>query len=203
MQALKALALTGILLLSSFGSKESGLGVGDKAVDFNLKNVDGKMISLSSNKAAKGYILVFTCNTCPYANMYEQRIIDLHNKYAGQGYPVLAIQPNDTGKSPGDSFENMQSRAKEKAYPFPYVIDETQKTTTTYGATNTPQVYVLNKVSDNDFRVEYIGAIDNNSRNASAASKHYVQEAVDNLIAGADVSTKSTKAIGCTIKWSN
>lgn len=203
MATIKSILLTVLVSFSLISDKADGLAVGDMAADFSLKNVNGKMVSLGTDGAAKGYILVFTCNTCPYANMYEERIIDLHNKYAAQGYSVLAIQPNDTDKSPGDSFENMQARSKEKAYPFPYLIDETQEVTKAYGATNTPQVYVLKKVSDNNFRVEYIGAIDNNSRNASAASKHYVQEAVDNLIAGSEISTKSTKAIGCTIKWGN
>lgn len=201
MQFIKLLTLAGIFLFTSLGEREEGLKVGDKAADFSLKNIDGKMISLGTDKSAKGYILVFTCNTCPYAQMYEDRIIDLHKKYAGQGFPVLAIQPNDVVKSPGDSYDNMKIRAKEKSFPFPYVIDETQETTKTYGATNTPHVYVLKKIADSNFRIEYIGAIDNNSRNAAAASKHYVQEAVDNLISGGEITTQSTKAIGCQIKW--
>lgn len=201
MQFIKLISLTGLLFFASIGHKADGLNVGDKAVDFNLKNIDGKMISLGSNKSVKGYILVFTCNTCPYAQMYEDRIIELHNKYASQGYPVLAIQPNDVSKSPGDSFDNMKTRAQQKSFPFPYLIDETQEVTKTYGATNTPHVYILNKLSESNFRVEYIGAIDNNSRNASAASKHYVQEAVESLLSGNEITSKSTKAIGCGIKW--
>ena len=201
MQFIKLISLTGLLFFASIGHKADSLNVGDKAVDFNLKNIDGKMISLGSNKSVKGYILVFTCNTCPYAQMYEDRIIELHNKYASQGYPVLAIQPNDVTKSPGDSFDNMKTRAQQKSFPFPYLIDETQEVTKTYGATNTPHVYILNKLSEGNFRVEYIGAIDNNSRNASAASKHYVQEAVESLLSGNEITSKSTKAIGCGIKW--
>ena len=201
MQFLKTVVLALTLVFATTGERMEGLQVGDKAVDFKLKNVDGKMISLKTNKNAKGYILVFTCNTCPYSVMYEDRIIALHKKYAEQGYPVLAIQPNDPQKSPGDSFENMQVRAKEKGFPFPYVMDETQEVTKTYGATNTPHVYVLNKTTGGDFKIEYIGAIDNNSRNAEAASKRYVEEALDNLIGGGDVPITTTKAIGCTIKW--
>ncbi|WP_420388607.1 thioredoxin family protein [Roseivirga sp.] len=204
MQLLKSiLLLSGLLFFSAMGEKADGLKVGDTAVDFNLKNIDGKMVSLNSNKGAKGYILVFTCNTCPYSQLYEDRIIALHEMYASQGYPVLAIQPNDAVKSPGDSFENMKVRAAEKGFTFPYVMDDSQETTKTYGATNTPHVYVLNKQSDNSFRIEYIGAIDNNSRDAASASKHYVQAAVNSLIAGEEVATKSTKAIGCTIKWAD
>lgn len=201
MQILKAFLISSLLLFSLTGERVDGLEVGDKAVDFNLKNIDGNMVSLDSQKDVKGYILVFTCNTCPYSVLYEDRIIELHNMYADKGYPVLAIQPNDTQKSPGDSFDKMQERAEEKGFPFPYLIDETQETTKTYGATNTPHVYVLNKEGDSDFRIEYIGAIDNNSRNAEAASKHYVQDAVNGLLSGGEVPTTSTKAIGCTIKW--
>ena len=203
MQMLLKLVLTGAILITLSVYNKVGLGVGDEAPDFQLKNVDGQMISLGSNKSAKGYIVIFTCNTCPYANMYEDRIIDLHNQYEPSGYPVLSIQPNDAINSPGDSFENMQKRSDEKSYPFPYLIDETQEITKDYGATNTPQVYVLKKVGDNNFRIEYIGAIDNNSRNGDAASKHYVEEAIDSLLSGVDIPNKTTKAIGCTIKWSD
>lgn len=178
-----------------------GLKVGDKAVDFNLKNVDGKMISFASNKNVKGYILIFTCNTCPYSVLYEDRIIALHEKYAPQGYPVIAIQPNNPKRSPGDSYDKMKQRARDKGFPFPYLVDETQEITRTYGATNTPHTYVLNKQRDGSFKIAYIGAIDNNSRSASAADKHYVQEAVNSLQKGHEVGTTNTKAIGCTIKW--
>ena len=134
--------------------------------------------------------------------MYEDRLIDLHNKYADQGYPVLAIQPNSPEKSPGDSYPLMQERAKDKGFPFAYVMDETQETTIAYGATNTPHVYVLNK-EGSSFNVAYIGAIDNNSRDASRVTRKYVEEAVDALMGGQSVGTTDTKAIGCTIKWAN
>lgn len=203
MQILKTLLLSTVMLFTLTGERLDGLEVGDKAVNFNLKNIDGSTVSLSTTKSVKGYILVFTCNTCPYSVLYEDRIIALHEKYADLGFPVIAIQPNDPQKSPGDSFTNMQKRAEEKAFPFPYLIDEAQEFTRTYGATNTPHVYILNKLSDDNYRVEYIGAIDNNSRNPQAASKHYVEEAVDNILLGKNISITSTKAIGCTIKWGN
>ncbi|MCE7994993.1 MAG: thioredoxin family protein [Roseivirga sp.] len=202
MNYVSSILISAFLLIGGFTAEDAGVKVGDTAIDFNLKNVDGKMISLKSDANAKGYILVFTCNTCPYSKMYEDRIIALHKKYAGQGYPVVAIQPNNADKSPGDSYPNMQKRAKEKGFPFPYVLDETQETTEAYGATNTPHVYVLNK-EGGDFKVAYIGAIDNNSRNASAATRRYVEEAIDALSAGNSVGTSDTKAIGCTIKWAN
>ena len=200
MNYIKLLLLTGLLALGTTTPDLDGLEVGDKAIDFNLKNVDGKMVSLETNKSAKGYILVFTCNTCPYSVLYENRIIALHEKYADQGYPVLAIQPNSPEKSPGDSYPLMQERAEAKGFPFPYVMDETQEITEAYGATNTPHVYVLNK-EGGDFKVAYVGAIDNNSRNANAVTRKYVEEAIDALKSGKAVETQKTKAIGCTIKW--
>ena len=190
------------MFISSFGL-EDGLKVGDQAADFNLRNIDGSMVSLAATKRLKGYILIFTCNTCPYSVAYEDRIIELHEKYAPKGYPVVAVQPNNSKRSPGDSFEKMQKRAKSKGFLFPYLIDETQETTRTYGATNTPHVYVLNRQSEKSFVIEYIGAIDNNSRNAASADKHYVQDAVDNLLNGNAIGTTKTKAIGCTIKWAS
>ena len=188
-------------LLFAPGLDRDGYTVGDKATDFNLKNVDGTMVSMAANPENKGYLVIFTCNTCPYSVAYEDRIIDLHNKYAAKGFPVIAINPNDPQVQPGDSFEKMQVRAKEKEFPFPSVFDATQEVTLAYGATNTPHVYVVEKV-DSDYLVRYIGAIDNNSKDASAATKKYVESAVDALLTGSAVSTSSTKAIGCTIKWS-
>ena len=192
-----------ILVLLSGSEVADGLKVGDKAADFNLKNVDGKMVSLSGDKNVKGYILIFTCNTCPYSVMYEDRIIALHKKYAPKGYPVVAVQPNNAQRSPADSYPKMQRRAKDKGFPFPYLMDETQETTRTYGATNTPHTFVLQRESDDSFRIKYIGAIDNNSRSAAQANKHYVQDAVDGLLNGSEVKETNTKAIGCTIKWAS
>lgn len=189
------------VLLFSNNSGNSGYAVGDKAMDFNLKNIDGNYISMVSDKDTKGYIVIFTCNTCPYSVAYEDRIIDLHKRYAPKGYPVIAINPNDPTVKPGDSFEEMQVRAKEKSFNFPYVFDATQEITLAYGATNTPHVYVVEKVKA-DYLVRYIGAIDNNTKDASLATKKYVEDAVNNLLAGSSVETTATKAIGCTIKWS-
>ncbi len=178
-----------------------GYSVGDKARDFNLKNVDGSFVSMAANKNTKGFIIIFTCNTCPYSVAYEDRIIALHNKYAPKGYPVIAINPNDPIVQPGDSFKNMQKRSKEKSFPFPYLHDSTQEITLAYGATNTPHVYVVER-DKSDFIVRYIGTIDNNSRNASQASKKYVESAVTGLLDATPIETTSTKAIGCGIKWS-
>ena len=178
-----------------------GYQVGDYAQDFSLMGVDGKKVSLSDYNNAEGFIVIFTCNTCPYAKMYEQRIKALHNSYAEKGYPVIAINPNCPERSPGDSMDKMKERAQEKEFGFAYLQDETQNVTKAYGATNTPHTYVLKKESPSKYKVIYIGAIDNNYRDASKANKHYVRNAVESLLQGKTPKEKSTKAIGCSIKW--
>ena len=183
------------LVFSAF--TEGGLNVGDKAPDFKLKNIDGKVMSLSDIDNVEGYIVVFTCNTCPTSVMYEDRIIEANKKFAPVGYPVVAINPNDVERRPGDSFEEMKIRAKEKGFDFPYLYDETQEVAISYGATRTPHVYLLDK----DLTVQYIGAIDNNSAEASEASEFYLEDAVNALKSGGKPDPNFTKAIGCTIKW--
>lgn len=204
MNAVKSLFTIVLLAVISAGAPiKSGYNVGDSATDFKLKNVDGKMVSLADYKDAKGYIVIFDCNTCPYSKAYNDRIIALNKKYASKGFPVLAINPNDPSQSPGDSFDEMKSQAKRKNYDFPYLVDETQEVAEAYGATNTPHVFVLNRVGQNELKVAYIGAIDDNSRNASAVTKKYVEDAVDALLDRKEVPVTKTKAIGCTIKWKN
>lgn len=176
-----------------------GYDIGDKATDFHLRNVDGTMVSMKDFPDAKGFIIMFTCNHCPYSVAYEDRKIALDKKYKPRGYPVIAINPNDPEVQPKDSFDEMVVRAKEKGFPFPYVIDEGQEIYPQYGATRTPHVFVLQRQGE-DFIVRYIGAIDNNHGNADAADERYVEMAVDALISGDNPPVEKTKAIGCTIK---
>ncbi len=195
------LALGGALLLMTSALLTGGLGIGDQAPDFKLKNVDGKMYALADikdaeGKAPKGYIVTFTCNTCPFAKMYEDRLIALHNKMAPRGWPVVAIQPNDPEIQPGDSFGQMQQRAREKGFPFVYLLDEGQTVYPAYGAERTPHVFLL----DAGRKVRYIGAIDDNPQNAGAVKTKYVEEAIAAVEAGKEVDVKTTKAIGCSIK---
>jgi len=177
----------------------NGFKIGDEATDFKLKNIDDKMVSLADFNDAKGFIVIFTCNHCPYAKAYEDRIIALDKKYKPLGYPVVAINPNDPTVQPEDSMDEMKKRATEKGFTFPYLLDEEQKIYPQYGATKTPHVYLLNKESGKNI-VKYIGTIDNNYQDASDANEHYVQDAVEALIAGKPIAKETTVAIGCTIK---
>ncbi|VXD17467.1 Thioredoxin family protein [Marinoscillum sp. 108] len=195
------LVTVAVLFVSATDTPEDGYGVGDYASDFKLKNVDGAMVSLADYKSAKGFVVVFTCNTCPYAKLYEQRIIQLDQKYASKGFPVIAINPNDVSKQPEDSMEEMMARSKEKGYSFPYLRDDSQAVASAFGASKTPHVYVLNKEADGKFKVEYIGAIDDSPREASDVKQKYVEAAIDALLAGKKPAITTQRAIGCTIKW--
>ncbi|WP_298237026.1 thioredoxin family protein [uncultured Algibacter sp.] len=191
-----------LLFVSAFTINNSigeGYKIGDVAEDFYLKNIDDNMVSLSNYKDAKGFIITFTCNTCPFAVMYEDRVQALNEKYEPKGFPVIAIMPNDTSVKPGDAFPEMKKRAKQKGFTFPYLIDEEQKVYPKFGATKTPHMYVLER-TEKGHVVKYIGAIDDNYRDASAVKVKYVENAVDALLSGKEVEQKETKAIGCSIK---
>ncbi len=201
MKKLKMLSLFSMaLLLISAKPDVTGYKVGDKVKDFKLKNVDGKMVSLADYKDAKGVIVIFTCNHCPFSMAYEDRIILMHNEFAANGYPVVAINPNDPVAYPSDSFEEMIKRSKEKNYPFAYVVDETQEVAKQFGAMRTPHVFLLKK-DKKDYTVEYIGAIDDNSDDPKAVKTKYVENAIANLNAGKKPEVNFTKAVGCSIKW--
>lgn len=181
-------------------AQQTGYKPGDMAIDFSLKNIDGKMVSMADYKSAKGFIVIFTCNHCPFSKAYEDRIIALQKNYAVKGFPVIAINPNDPAREPEDSYENMQKRAKQKKFNFPYLIDETQEIAKTYGATRTPHVFVLQKQADG-LQVAYIGAIDDNYEDTKLVKQKFVEEAVIDLLNNRPVSNPTTKAIGCGIKW--
>jgi peroxiredoxin len=174
----------------------NGYQPGDKAADFKLKSVDGKNYSMSDYKEAKGFIVVFTCNTCPFAIKYEDRVNALAKKYKPKGYILLAINSNDPEVQPDDTYAKMQAKAKAEGFAFPYLVDEGQKVYPQFGATKTPHVFLLDK----NLVVKYIGAIDDNADDASAVKEKYLENAIAALDSGKDPSPAVTKAIGCTIK---
>jgi peroxiredoxin len=193
------LVLAAGLITAFTTNNPAGYEIGSIATDFSLKNVDDKNVSLKDYKDAKGFIVIFTCNHCPYAIAYEDRIIALDKKYKKLGYPVIAINPNNPEKQKDDSFDKMQVRAKEKGFTFPYLFDDGQKIYPQYGATKTPHVYILQK-TDKGNVVKYIGAIDDNHSDETAVEQKYVENAVDALLKKQEVKVKTTKAIGCSIK---
>ncbi len=181
-------------------TNSEGYQIGDAVSNFRLKNVDSRMISLSDYSSQKGVIVVFSCNHCPFAKAYEERVIALDRKFGAQGFPVIAINPTDPAAYEDDTFEQMQARAQSKGFTYPYLADATQTVARAFGATRTPHVFVLTN-TNGTFTVRYIGTIDDNPQDPSGVSKRYVDDAVTNLLAGKPVVTTTTKAIGCAIKW--
>jgi peroxiredoxin len=193
--ARKAIVLTMAMGLF-FGSRcvAGDLKIGDNAPDFKgLAGVDGQQHSLADYKDAKLIVVVFTCNHCPIAVAYQDRIIGLQKDYASKGVQVLAINVNNI---PDDRLDNMKERAKEKGYNFPYLYDPTQKVGRDYGAKVTPHVFVL----DADRKIAYVGAFDDEYK-ADQVKLHYVRDAVDALLAGKKPPLAVTKQFGCGIKY--
>jgi peroxiredoxin len=200
--SLLMVAVVGLVAFSGFSSFEDPVGgyaIGDEAVSINLMNVDGTMVSYDSFPDALGFIVIFTCNTCPYSVASEDRIIALDQEFKDKGYPVIAINPNNPDLQPADSFELMQKKAADKGFTFPYLYDESRTVYAQYGAKKTPHVYLLKKENGKRI-VKYIGAIDDNVRNGGAVKDRFLANAVYELLDGKEVSVKETKAIGCSVK---
>ncbi|WP_394772827.1 thioredoxin family protein [Flavobacterium sp.] len=180
-------------------AQSTTLKAGEPAPEFKLKNVEGKEISFASFPKAKGFIVVFTCNTCPYAVAYEQRIIELDKKFKPQGYPVIAINPNDPEASKADAFDKMQQLAKDKKYPFPYLFDQGQVITDKYGAKHTPHLFIVSKTTKGNV-VEYVGAIDNDPEGTKTEKTKYAEDVIAALKSNQKPAITETKEIGCTVK---
>jgi peroxiredoxin len=166
--------------------------VGAKAPDFKgLPGTDGKDHGLADMKDAKVVVVCFTCNQCPMSIAYEDRFVEFSKKYSGKGVKFIAINANKANAT--ETLEAMKSRAEEKGFNFPYVYDASGASATEYGAKVTPHLFVL----DAEREVAYIGSFDDKKDNAS---KHYVADAVDALLAGKKVEVTSNKAFGCGIR---
>ncbi len=157
------------------------------------------MVSFQNFPEAKGFIVVFTCNHCPYSIAYEDRINALDAKFKSKGFPVIAINHNDSVVNEEDSYSQMKVRAKEKRFTFPYLVDEKQQVFPKYGATRTPHVFVLSR-KESEFLVEYIGSIDNHHEEPNIVTEKYVEDAVNALLKGDKPEVNFTKANGCSIK---
>ncbi|KAA2238716.1 thioredoxin family protein [Chitinophaga agrisoli] len=197
MKRLLMLSLLALALMAL--AQETGYQVGQVVTDFTLKNTDQQTVSLAGYPQAKGYIVIFGCNTCPVSRGYENRMVALQDKFAARGYPVIMINPNDPEAQPGESFEDMQQHAQKSKLNFPYLEDPGQVITRRFGALRTPHVFVLQKTPKGNV-VAYIGAIDNDPDNGNNSKINYVQNAVTALLAGQQPEVTFTKAVGCGVK---
>jgi len=173
------------------------LQVGQRAPEFDLPGVDDKQYSLSSFKDAPVLVVAFWCNHCPYVIGSEDRMKRFVADYAPRGVAVVAINSNETENHPGDSFEKMVERARQRAYNFPYLRDETQEVARAYGALRTPHFYVF----DRDRKLRYTGRMDDNPRTPGTEKTHELRDAVDAVLAGKQVAVEMTNPIGCNVKW--
>jgi peroxiredoxin len=173
------------------------LQLGQSAPDFSLKGVDHQTYSLSSFKAAKVLVIVFSCNHCPYVVGSEDRILKFHGDYSARGVALVAINSNEDEQHPNDSFDHMIERAKAKGFKFPYLRDDTQKVAVAYGALRTPHFYVF----DAQRKLRYTGRMDDNPRNPGKETTHELRDAVDAVLAGTTPAVELTNPIGCNVKW--
>ena len=195
---------SGIFFLIALAIVFLGFNNADKQVtaikDFRLKNIDGKTVSLGDYKNAKGFIIVFTCNHCPFAKMYPQRMNELNQKFAPLKVPLIAISSADTVVYEEDTYTEMIKMAKRKKMNFPYLYDGMQSVARQFNADKTPHAFVLWR-ENNEWKIKYSGAIDDNGSEPEKVIHPYVYDAVNALLNGKSVAIPETKSIGCAIKW--
>lgn len=196
---MKKVIIAFLLCFSALLFVHGGLKPGDVAASFSLKSVDGSTISLSDFSDQKGVVLVFTSNPCPFSKAYEQRIIELHNKYSSLGFSLIAINSNSPEISPDDSFNHMKQLSDKRGYPFPYLKDENEEVCNAYGATRNPHFFLLEKSGDG-FKVAYVGAFDDNALDSRSVSNSYLENAIRALLNGERPKPDSTRPFGCTLK---
>jgi hypothetical protein len=175
------------------------LDIGQRAVatTVKMKNVDGRLLSIADVKGSKGTLVVFTCNRCPWARAWEERIVELANSHLERGIGAIAINPNDPTVFEDDGMEKMKLRAGERKMKFPYVVDATSDVARAYGASKTPEVFLF----DASDRLVYYGAVDDNAEDPEQVRNPYLRDALDAVVAGRPVQVTATKAMGCSIKF--
>jgi peroxiredoxin len=183
---------------ASGGKKNYVSSLGDTIQDFSLQNIDGNYLSLKSYPEAKGFIIVFTCNHCPFAKLYSERFNVMAEKYGALNVPLLAINPMDTVVYEEESFIGMQEKAKASSFSFPYLQDNLQTVAKDFNADHTPHAFVIWK-ENNQWIIKYTGAIDDNGAEADKVKNHYLTIAVDDLLARKKIQEPETRSIGCAV----
>src|ERR671915_2602 len=175
----------------------ANLSPGDKAVPFELPGVDDRRHALEDYADKEAVAVVFTCNHCPYARAWEDRLIGIQADFAARGVQLIAINANDAKKYPDDSFPRMKERSEEKGFTFPYLYDESQEVARAYGASRTPEIFLFDK----DGSLRYHGTVDDNYEDPRAVENHYLRDALDASLADKEPAVSETPPVGCTIKW--
>jgi thiol-disulfide isomerase/thioredoxin len=185
------------------GESTGGLALGTKVpaavAKTKMKNVDGKMLSLAEVTGKAGTLVIFTCNHCPFARDWEQRIVELGNSYAAKGIGVVLVNANDPTMHADDGFEEMQARAKSRGMKIPYVVDDTSGVARAFGASVTPEAFLFDKTG----KLAYHGTIDDNRQEPDKVKARYLKDALDAVVAGKKPAVPETKGLGCSIKFRN
>tara|TARA_B100000029_G_scaffold101780_1_gene92161 strand:+ start:1036 stop:1620 length:585 start_codon:yes stop_codon:yes gene_type:complete len=186
-----------MLIFSVLFSKELEIGSSMPLMDHQLSDISGKSLSLKDIKGKEGTLVIFSCNTCPWVIRWEDRYVTIADAYATKGIGIIAVNSNEDRFDGDDSMDEMIQHAKENGYNFPYAQDPGSKLAYAFGATKTPHIYLF----DNDDKLVYRGAIDDNAKSAKKVEQTYLADAIDALLAGEDISKKTSKALGCSIKF--
>ncbi len=192
----------GVCLLAFLPSQEAlleELPIGSQApmTDVEVKDVSGKMLTLKDVAKENGLLVNFSCNTCPWVAAWEDRYNPIAKLAKENGIGVVALNPNAAIRDDGESLQDMKQRAEKSNYQFYYALDEGAKMAEAFGATRTPHIYLFNS----DMELVYRGAIDDNAKSAKDVEQPYLKNAIKNLAAGNEIDPKTTKSLGCTIKW--
>jgi peroxiredoxin len=195
----KVLGVVALGVAAGSAAEAAALSLGEAApmATVKMKGVDGRELSIADVAGAKGTLVMFSCNHCPYVKAWEDRIASIGNGAPARGVGVIVINANDPEAYPDDDYPEMQKRAEAKGFQFPYVVDATSDVARAFGATRTPEVYLFDAAG----KLAYRGAIDDNAQDAAKAQHRYLADAIDALAAGREVAERETKAIGCSIKF--
>ena len=186
--------MTGITFLIG-GELEIGSAM--PLMDHQLADISGNTMTLADVKGDAGTLVVFSCNTCPWVIRWEDRYVTLANTYAPKGIGMIAVNSNAARFGSEDSLEEMVEHAKNNGYNFPYAQDPESELASAFGATKTPHIYLFNA----DDELVYLGAIDDNAKNAKKVEVPFLANAIDALLAGNPINPQTTKALGCSIKF--
>ena len=176
--------------------EELELGATAPMTDVEVEDVSGKTLTLAGVAKEKGLLVIFTCNTCPWVDKWEDRYNPIASLAEENQIGMITLNPNTTSRDRGDGFEDMKERASERNYQFYYALDKNNRLADAFGATRTPHVFLFNS----DMKLVYRGAIDDNANSAENVEEPYLENAIKALVAGEEISTKATKSLGCTIK---
>ena len=192
-------ALAGLALALTAGSARAQLAIGDALPmkDVKMTGVDGKSVTIAGVSGKKGTLVVFTCNHCPWAKMWQTRVTEIGNAAGKAGIGMVAINANDPAEYPEDGMDGMKQRAKELGIKFPYVVDATSDVARAFGASRTPEAFLF----DAGGKLVYHGTVDDSPKDASAVKDAYLKDAVSAVSTGKTVTTAETKAMGCSIKF--